>query len=61
MAYAGYEPTAPDHAGTSTVDTDYSTVPDEIVSNHVACCNSVSTATIIIWVVRGVGPSLDTL
>ena len=53
MSCPEYEPTAYDHAGTSTVDTDNITVADEITSNYVKRCNSVSPTTIIIWFLGG--------
>ena len=49
LSCPGYEPTAYDHARTSTVDTDKITVAEEIASNYVKRCNSVSPTTIIIW------------
>jgi hypothetical protein len=49
----GHEPTAYDHKGTSTDDTDYITAAEEISSNYVKRCNSVSPTTIIIWFCGG--------
>ena len=54
MSCSGYEPTAYDHAGTSTVDTNNISVAEEIASNYAKRCNSVTPTTIIIWFWGGV-------